>query len=89
MTPTTPQNQKFKKFQKSYKEASNKKVQNKLQLELKNIKNDIFENFKTQKLPQKHKKNIKKSCKKASNENIQKKHNFQRSKIFRITFLKT
>ena len=38
--------QKLKKS-KSYKEASNKKSSvNNLQLELKNIKNDIFENFK-------------------------------------------
>ena len=34
------------KIQKSYKEASNKKCSvNKLQLELKNIRNDIIENF--------------------------------------------
>ena len=38
--------QKFKKS-KSYKEASNKKSSvNKLQLELENIKNEIFKNFK-------------------------------------------
>ena len=47
MTPKTPKSQKFKKFKKSFKEAINQKSSvNKPQLKLKNIKNDIFENFK-------------------------------------------
>ena len=42
-------------MKKSYKEASNQKSsENKLYLELKNINNNIFENFKNSKWPQKH-----------------------------------
>ena len=51
------------KFKNSYKEASNKKSSiNKLQLQLKNIKNDIFEIFKKYKM----------SSKEASNQKIRK-----------------
>ena len=51
MTPKTPKNQKIKKFKKSIKKALNQKsLENKLQLKLKNIKIDIFENFKKSKM---------------------------------------
>jgi len=74
MTPKTAQNQKVKNFKKLLKEASNQKsLENKQFLELKNIKNDIFENFKnskiTPKIPKNQKvKNFKKSLKEASNQ---------------------
>ena len=43
MTPKTPKVKQFNKIKKSYKEASNKKKsENMVQLELKNINNDIF-----------------------------------------------
>ena len=48
---TNIQKPKIKKIKMSCKEASNKKSsEKKLQLELKNIKNDIFENYKHSKL---------------------------------------
>ena len=48
MTPKTPKNQNVKKFKKSCNKDSNQgSLENKLQLELKNIKNGIFKNFKT------------------------------------------
>ena len=51
ITPKTPKSQKLKNIKKSCKEASNKKnLEKKLQLELKNIKNEFFENFKHSKL---------------------------------------
>ena len=51
MTQKKPKSQ---KYNKSFKEASNKKSSvNKLQLQLKNIKNDIFKNFKKSKMTQK------------------------------------
>ena len=43
ITPKLPRNQKIKKIKLTCKEASNEtSSENKLQLELKNIKNDIF-----------------------------------------------
>ena len=74
MTPKTPKNKKFKRFKMSCKEASNQKSsENKLQSELKNIKNDIFGNFKNSKITPKTPKNqkikqLKMSCKEASNQ---------------------
>ena len=43
ITQNAPKNQMFEKFKKSCKEASNKKSENRLQLDMNNIKNDIFE----------------------------------------------
>ena len=49
--------QKIKKIKKSYQEASNQKGSvNKLGLELKNIKNEIFKNSKKSKMTKKHQK---------------------------------
>ena len=57
MTPKTPKNQKVKHFKKLLQEASNQKsLEKKLQLELKNIKIDIFENFKNLKMTPKNQK---------------------------------
>ena len=51
MSPKTPKSQKLKKFKKSCKEAINQKSSEKnLQLKFKNIKNEIFQNFKHSKL---------------------------------------
>ena len=63
------------KKSESFKEASNEKVQKKLQLESKNIKNDIFKNYKNSKLTpkniQKQKFKISMTCMEASNEKVQ------------------
>ena len=58
--PKTYNNQNSKYSKKSYKQASNEKsLENKLELELNNIENNIFKISKTQKLPQKNPKTYK------------------------------